>query len=114
LRIGNSVFLFREPCDNTPIKSAIRYRSSAGRCNVSRRGHCLHSESPWSSRENRDNCSSKAAVLLRVIGSLASISAKLYSVVVVWGGITRRAPRRLFFCHIIPSPLWSNRCMRDI
>lgn len=52
--------------------------------------------------------SSKAAALLRVIGSLAPISAELYSVVVVWreGRLEgeRRGARRLF-------TLWSNRYM---
>ena len=58
--------------------------------------------------ENRDifPSPSKAAALLRVIGSLAPISAELYSVVVVWRGGRlegeRRGARRLF-------TLWSNR-----
>ena len=49
-------------------------------------GHYLNDEGSWRNEENRDSRSSKAAALLRVIGSLAPISVELYSAVVVWRG----------------------------
>lgn len=64
----------------------------------------------------RQRRSSKAAALLRVIGSLAPISAELYSVVVVWGGgrgreggrVRRRAPWRPASLHPMVQSIYTR------
>lgn len=92
--------------------SRIRMHRLSGRNSGRNWGRYLNDGEGRFSKEGgkpRQRRSSKAAALLRVIGSLAPISAELYSVVVVWEGgrVRRRAPWRPASLHPMVQSIYT-------